>query len=145
MKRVAVLVTGTRAPSADLVRAVRDALRPFLGCYVVVIHGHAEGADTVAEDCVEYAKAAGKKWQSWPLPYFSDLGKRGGMERNKPLVKALCVLRDAGFECHSFAFPDDESVGTHGCVKLLKADGFAPIIREMGPRGKGGPHAQAAE
>jgi hypothetical protein len=127
-------VTGTRSESPELWLAVRDALRPFLDCHVVLIHGNATGADAIAKHCLEMAQRAGKKWDPCQLSYFSDLGKRGGMARNVPLVGFLRVLQLAGFGCRAFAFPDDQSVGTRGCMRLLTEAGFTVAVQEMGPR-----------
>jgi hypothetical protein len=134
MKRVAILVTGTRVPSAALEEEIRSTLGPryFTSDYrVTLLHGNAPGADTVAD---AYARRCG--WDVHPLSYFGDLGKRGGPERNRCLVAILCVLRTFGFACRVHAYPDDDSVGTRGCVEMASAEGFLPTVHEMGPRVK---------
>ncbi len=61
------------------------------------------------------------KLNVWPLPYFGDLGKRGGPARNSCLLNILAQLSGSGFVCSVEAFPIGESRGTRGCIKMAEA------------------------
>lgn len=131
MKRIAVVVTGTRAPSAKASRAVRRYLKKFVGTrnYVVLIHGACSGVDVAADT---FGREHG--WEVWPLEYFRDLGKRGGPERNVCMGGVLAVLEGCGFECHAGAFPDDDSRGTRQCIRVLEQVECGLTVVELGPR-----------
>jgi hypothetical protein len=135
-RRVAVLVTGTRADSHDVAYDVRiqlmaiEALNPNAD-FGVLLHGHClTGADARAHEFCDGREG----WYVWPLPYFRDRGKEGGPKRNLCLVALLAVLRLFGFACYVLAFPDDASRGTRQCLKAAESEGFTVDVTEMGPR-----------
>lgn len=131
--RTAILVTGTRVGSPTVSREVTDALGPFHTPerYVVLLHGRQTGADEAADQI-------GRRWRwnVWPLPYFDDYGDDGGMLRNSALASVLQTLGAVGFEQHAIAFPDKESSGTWGCVRLVKEIGVVAEVHHVGPRAR---------
>ncbi len=121
--RVAILVSGSRDwRDVDVIKK-RLALYPMR---TILLHGDCGrlgerpealmrkpviGADWIAAEVGRHLM-----FNVWPLPYFGDLGKRGGPERNKCLLKILLQLSEAGFACSIEAFPIGESRGTRGCI-----------------------------
>lgn len=122
--RTAVLVTGSR-DWADAA-AIRDRLRLY-PAGTILLHGDCGrlgwhdgrraiiGADWIARDI-----ARPGEFICWPLPYFEDLGRRGGPARNQALFDVLLTLRAAGFQCFVEAFPLGKSPGTRGMLRIVK-------------------------
>ena len=126
-KRTAVLVTGSR----DWLNydPVRDRLRRYpVG--TVLIHGncgkveYANGFEGVVEyrgaDKIAHDIGQDMGFICWPLPYFSDLGTRGGPKRNECMFDVLLALRLAGHACFVEGFPIGESKGTRGCLRIAE-------------------------
>jgi hypothetical protein len=134
-ERVAVIVTGSRdwtdyAPIAgrlDIYPAGTILLNGDCGSYVIDASGQwipdakyggylLKGADWIASKM-----GSRRKHRSWPLPYFSDLGKAGGPVRNDTLIDVLEVLWRRGFRCAVEGFPIGRSSGTRGCLFAARA------------------------
>ncbi len=127
MKRVAILVTGSREwtdmPAVlSRLQAVRDAIEPG---ELVVIHGDAPGLDRIADRC---AMAMGATRALAMPAQWDKHGKAAGAMRNSEMVKVLIALRRCGYECHALAFPLPNSRGTWDCVKQARKAGFDPVI-----------------
>ena len=125
---VAILVTGSRDWNNEY--AIREALERFKGRQVMVIHGDADGADTLAD---KVAGNLGFKPLRFPV-LESDRVEHGPFNapkvRNQRMVDRLCLSRERGTECHVFAFPTPESRGTWDCSNKAKAAGFrVEVIR----------------
>jgi hypothetical protein len=122
---VVILVTGSRNWIDE--QKIRDVLERFRGRFVLVIHGAAPGADTIAH---RVAEALGY----WIEPHPADWrthGKKAGMLRNADMVARLVELSAADYECHVFAFPLPGSRGTWNCVHKAEAAGFeVEMIRD---------------
>lgn len=129
MTRTAVLVTGSRNWTDYATIRARLALYP---AGTILIHGDCgallpekerasyydwhKGADKIAEDV-----GRERHFNIWPLPYFADLGKRGGPARNSCMLNILAQLSGSGFVCAVEAFPIGASAGTRGCIKMAEA------------------------
>lgn len=118
MNRWAIIVTGSRRLPDD--EAHRAMMREILGEYrgvehVVVIHGDADGADKIAERA---ARELG--FDTLPIPYFTDQGRRGGPTRNRCMIEVGLLLNLHGYRLRLHAFPDDESIGTVNCLTLAR-------------------------
>jgi hypothetical protein len=121
-----VLATGSRDWRDYSPIEARLALYPT---GTILIHG----------DCGKTVRAAGERasWQgadkiagyvgarlghiTWPLPYFADLGKRGGPARNQAMFDVLRALKAAGFACFVEAFPLGKSSGTRGMLRIVES------------------------
>ncbi len=134
MKRVALLVTGTRSPSekcrAEVCFWLEQFDRPGV-IAVTLLHGNCSGADTAAD---VYGRK--KKWDVFPVSFFEDMGAAGGPARNRCLVDLLAVLQKHGAVCRVGAFPDDESVGTYRCIEYAQESGFQPKVIHLGARSR---------
>lgn len=122
--RRAVLVTGSRDWVDYAPIESRLALYPS---GTILIHG----------DCGKPVRRDGEtaKWQGadkiagyvgsrlghivWRLPYFDDLGKRGGPARNDAMFRVLLALKDAGHAVFVEAFPIGKSPGTRGMLRIV--------------------------
>ncbi|MBF6326499.1 DUF2493 domain-containing protein [Nocardia cyriacigeorgica] len=114
MKRL--LVTGSR----DWVdrQTIRDALaqawRDLQPGPIVLVHGAARGADSIAADI----------WTSGGLPVeahpadWDTHGRKAGVLRNQVMVDAGADL------CLAFPFPLGRSIGTWDCIRRAKAAGI---------------------
>lgn len=127
MTRTALLVTGSRNWTDYAPIRARLALYP---AGTILIHGDCgallpekerasyydwhKGADKIAEDI-----GRERHFNIWPLPYFADLGKRGGPARNDAMFRVLLALKGAGFACSVEAFPIGKSVGTRGMLRIV--------------------------
>ncbi len=122
MKRTAVLVTGSRDWSDY------EPIRRRLKLYpprTILLNGNALGADSVAHNI-----GLALDFNPWPLPYFADLGKRGGPARNEAMFRVLLALKDAGFACSVEAFPIGRSPGTRGMLRIVQAYNDAAFYGE---------------
>lgn len=109
-----VLVCGGRAYND--VHKVYEALDRVYGKYgdeLVIVHGAAPGADTLAE---EWAKDREVEYMGFPARWKKE-GRQGGPKRNKR-------MRDKSMPDACVAFPG--GVGTAGMVDLMKEIG-APV------------------
>lgn len=111
--RTAVLVTGSRDWTEY--KPIRDRLSLYPPG-TILLHGAATGADTIADDI-----GRARQFNNWALPYFADLGKRGGPERNDTMGDVLEVLWRRGFRCSVEGFPIGRSPGTRGCLFSIQA------------------------
>jgi hypothetical protein len=75
-----------------------------------------KGADKIA-----HSVGLGLGFYRWQLPYFADLGKRGGPARNECMFRILVALASAGHACFVEAFPIGESPGTRGMLRIVKS------------------------
>jgi hypothetical protein len=121
MKPMRIVVTGSRTwkdwrtihGSLDL---IADAARKT-GVSLIVAHGHARGADEIADDWVAKRKLAG-----WPVEVqrfpaeWTKYGRRAGFLRNARMLKpgADVVL----------AFILDRSKGATQCADLAESEGI---------------------
>ena len=115
---IAILVTGSRHWASE--KKIREVLERFRGRDVLVIHGDAPGADTLAH---RVATVLGY----WTNPYPADWrkhGRKAGPMRNAAMVARLVELAACGNECQVFAFPLPGSRGTWDCANRAKAAGF---------------------
>jgi hypothetical protein len=125
-----ILVTGARAwtDRAAIERALLDAAGDRAD--VVVVHGAAVGADTIAG---ELAVALGWRVEAHPADWAKG-GRRAGPRRNREMVEAgadVCL-----------AFPGPESRGTWDCVRRARRAGIPVVVaggstEARGPRGPG--------
>jgi hypothetical protein len=121
-----ILVTGSRywadrnAIAQALIEA-RDSARTTGAHRLVLVHGAARGADSIA---AHYARMWG--WLIEPHPADWSLhGKAAGHRRNAEMVRAgadICL-----------AFPLGESRGTRGCMALAEKAGIPVIVHEGAP------------
>lgn len=131
MRRVAILVTGSRAWSDY--GTIEKALLRVQGRHpdgvFTLIHGDAPGADEIAAN-----EAFGHGWTVLPMPAPWDAhGKAAGPARNREMVKVLGCLAACGYECHVLAFPLPESKGTWNCVRQAEDAGFDVTVVEAEP------------
>ena len=119
MRPYRILVTGSRKwADADAVRtnlAVFGTPR-FEGREVVVVHGDAHGADTIA---AEVGRSLGFTVEPHPADWTTH-GKRAGPIRNQAMV-------DLGADI-CLAFPTTSSVGTWDCVRRANRAGIRVIV-----------------
>lgn len=128
-KRTAVLVTGSRDWTEYGPIKKRLALYPEGS---ILIHGdcgrYVDSEDvaitnmvTIGADKIAGCIGRSLHFNEWPLPYFGDLGKRGGPARNKCMFDVLRALKEGGHECFVEAFPIGRSVGTRGMLSIVKS------------------------
>lgn len=113
-----VLVTGSRNydDKSNLFDALADQYEPGM----IVVHGGARGADTIACEWVKKMQSLG--YQVTAEVHQADwyeYGKAAGLVRNQQMV-------DAGADV-CLAFPLGESRGTRHCMKAAKKAGI-PVI-----------------
>lgn len=119
-----LLVCGSR--TFDNYRVMREVLDDHVETYgrpMIVIHGGAHGADSLAsrwafENMIDL-HIEGAKW--------GEYGKSAGHRRNRRMGK---MLRPGD---HVYAFVDkpiEQSRGTHSMIRLVRIEGFAPRIIE---------------
>ena len=120
-----VLVTGSRswddrlAVNAALIMMANVARSREEG--LVVIHGAARGADTMAHDWAKHWYDRGRPVQPVAYPADWSKGKRAGMDRNR-----LMVDENPDID-YVLAFPLGESKGTRGCMKYAESKGLLVI------------------
>jgi len=119
-----VLVTGTRrfkpgrhTATAALIREIIQKLPKGS----TVIAGHAAGIDKFFEE--EARKRPDLNVHPVPADW-EKYGPPAGPKRNALMVDLLVVYRDHGYSTLVLAFPDDESIGTIGCIKTAENKGF---------------------
>lgn len=113
-----VLVTGSRNydDKSNLFDALADQYEPGM----IVVHGGARGADTLAGEWVKKMQTLGYQVVAEVHPADWDRhGKSAGVIRNQDMV-------DAGADV-CLAFPEGESRGTRHCMKAAKKAGI-PVI-----------------
>jgi len=116
MNRWAIIVTGSRRLGYSKLKAVLDVLAEYADAeHVIVIHGAQRGADDLARDA-----AAELGYDSIGIPYFGDLGVRGGPARNRCIVDVGVTLRSHGYKLRAHGFPDSESRGTYDCLDYAR-------------------------
>jgi hypothetical protein len=119
MNRWCVIVTGSRRLGYAKLPAVVNVLARYSDAeHVVVLHGAYRGADDLARDA-----AAELGFADLGIPYFGHLGTKGGQPRNRCLVDAGVTLHVHGYKLRLHAFPDEDSVGTWGCVRYAESKG----------------------
>lgn len=123
MKRI--LITGGRDFNHKeiVMQALTDTIASFSGEEVVVVHGGAKGADTLAAEC---AKKLGAGVECHPADWETH-GKKAGPIRNVHMVNLgadICL-----------AFPSQQSKGTWHCVKKAREAGIKTEIHEKRPDG----------
>lgn len=116
-----VLVCGSRTyTNGDLIRAHLSELRDAYGDgRVRVIHGAAEGADSLAQAAAE---ALNLRVKSFPADW-SKHGKRAGYLRNLQMLDLLLDRRSEGHWVEVIAYtsgPLETSKGTAMMVKLAR-------------------------
>jgi len=114
-KRWFVIVTGSRAWK-DVWEINRRLARYPAG--TILVHGAAVGADRMA---AAIGRALG--FEVLPVPYFQDLGKRGGPERNGAMV-AMGAAVEKWFHVVVEAFPLPGGTGTQDCMRQAQAAGL---------------------
>lgn len=112
----ACLVTGSRC--FDDVVLLFDKLDHFLQRQeeVLIVHGGAIGADSIAAQYAEYRGLETKVF----LPDWEGLGKKAGFVRNKEMIDFISKYPDKG----CVVFWDGESKGTAHTIKLAKEYGI---------------------
>ena len=113
-----VLVTGSRNydDKSNLFDALADQYEPGM----IVVHGGARGADTLACEWVKEMQSLGYQVTAEVHPAdWYEYGKAAGFIRNQEMV-------DAGADV-CLAFPLGESRGTRHCMKAAKKAGI-PVI-----------------
>jgi hypothetical protein len=115
----AIIVTGSREWTDRKLIGLRLRAYPI---EAIVIHGNAGGADKIAH---QIARDDGSVVV--PVPYFSWLGKTGGMERNRVMLHILLAYRADGYDVAVEAFPLPSSIGTWGMMGLA-ADARVPVF-----------------
>lgn len=115
-----ILITGSR--DWEDVAAIRDAIRAAVGDHprddVVVVHGAARGADTIAG---KVAQHSGLVEERHPADWSKN-GRAAGPIRNAEMVSLgadVCL-----------AFPRGASRGTRGCMALAEKAGIPVIVTE---------------
>jgi hypothetical protein len=112
-----VLITGSRAwVREETVHQALDAVIRVWGTDVIIVHGTARGADTLAGD---YAKLKGLTVEEHPADWDKH-GKRAGYVRN-----AEMIALDADVV---IAFIIDDSPGASMTAKLAADRGIKTII-----------------
>jgi hypothetical protein len=83
----------------------------------VLIHGDARGVDKIA-----HSFAVENSWPVIRMPADWSLGKGAGMLRNAHMVELLILLWRSGYDIAVGGFPIGRSVGTRGCLKLVRSE-----------------------
>lgn len=124
---VKVLITGSRKWwDTDSIWSVLDGLAKDYE-EVIVIHGNAHGADTVAK---RWTKANTMPEMRFPARW-QRFGKAAGMRRNR-------LMFDVTQPDVVLAFPLADSIGTWGMVKYAREKGCAVLVHEHpAARGEG--------
>ncbi|MCK9598287.1 MAG: DUF2493 domain-containing protein [Sphaerochaeta sp.] len=121
MTNLRILVTGSRNLGGDgayvrMRRAFRDELLNAKATSAVIIHGGANGADSIAGWIAEE--------MGWPvevhLADWEKHGKAAGPIRNQEMV-------DAGADV-CLAFPVGESRGTRDCMRRAEKAGIRVVV-----------------
>jgi hypothetical protein len=112
----------------------RDAIGRQMGACLpgtLFIHGNAMGADNC---CDEEASAMG--YPRIRVPYFSHLGRAGGVVRNEYMLQILLGLQALGADIEVMAFHDNitESKGTKDMVKRAKKAGMKVRLFKHGKK-----------
>lgn len=109
-----LLVTGGRhwVDEETMTAALATAYRDLGGGYIVLVHGAARGADTMAARLWE---ARGLATEAHPADW-DRLRRAAGGIRNQEMV-------DRGADL-ALAFPDPKSKGTWDCVRRIEAAGI---------------------
>lgn len=110
-----ILVTGSRTWDRPLPIAVALLVHSGGREDVTLVHGGAQGADSIA---AKAAYAFGWKVEEW-IPNWAELGKAAGIIRNKYMVDLgadLCI-----------AFTRGESKGTRHCGQYAEKVGIPTI------------------
>lgn len=118
-----ILVTGSRLlTDAELVsRALAEAVADH-GADLVIVHGAARGADTVADRA---ARGLGLKVEPRPADWAS-LGRRAGVARNAEMV------RDGADLVLAFLVAGEPCRGTRDCMRRAQAAGIPVRVYEQG-------------
>lgn len=116
-----ILVTGSRdlADTALVMAALKSAAAEF-GPDVVVVHGAARGADTLADRA---AQTLGLKVEPHPADW-AGLGRKAGIVRNAEMVREGADVM--------LAFPLGESRGTRDAMRRAEAAGIPVRVFEQG-------------
>jgi hypothetical protein len=114
---VRILITGSRnwTDREAIVSAIAHAVGVVPASEVVVVHGAAPGADTLAAD---YARVAGYRVEAHPA-YWDQFGRAAGHRRNAEMV-AL-----GADTCLAFAL--GPSPGTRGCMAMAVRAGIRVV------------------
>lgn len=115
-----LLVTGSRYfNDAGLMHAaISDAVSTLQGfgfAHIVLVHGGARGADTLA---AQIGRSMGLEIEAHPARWDA-YGKAAGPLRNKEMLELGADL--------VLAFPVGESRGTRGCMQLAREKGCAVV------------------
>lgn len=122
MKRLAILVTGARSWVDE--KRIQDAVRRLCAAddweQVVLIHGDAKGADTIA---AKEARLQMCDVIAMPANWNAH-GNGAGPRRNTEMVRVLQCLRACGYVCRVLACPMPDSKGTLDCMRTAQMAGF---------------------
>jgi len=115
-----LLITGSRYFNDAVLMhaAISDAvstLRGFGFTRIVLVHGGARGADTLA---AHIGRSMGLEIEAHPARWDA-FGRAAGPVRNREMVELGADL--------VLAFPVGESQGTRGCMRLAREEGCAVI------------------
>jgi hypothetical protein len=125
LNRSAVLGTGSRDWADE--HAVRHRLSAYDPRTTTLIHGAQRGLDTI------FGKLGTELgFTVLPVPYFSELGNRGGTARNELMLEILIAYRKFRFRTYVEAFPLPESVGTIRCIDSARLDRFDVHVWSVG-------------
>jgi hypothetical protein len=109
------VVTGTRRDTmAGAITRALDAWEPD-----VVLVGDATGVDAEAR---EWTRVCGAQLVVFSANWRVH-GKAAGPKRNAALADAAEAYARGPYVVQAFAVPDGSSIGTHDCVRALKARG----------------------
>lgn len=120
-KLKAVLVTGSRDWPYTNARPIDGWLSRQDSAQLtrppVLIHGDAQGVDKIA-----HGFARDNLWSVISMPADWSLGKGAGMLRNAHMVELLILLWRSGYDIAVGGFPIGRSIGTRGCLKLVRSE-----------------------
>ena len=124
----ALIVTGSRHGLAVSTDEYTEKLLPFLEGVGLLIHGCAEGVDTIfsklaTEHCIIQLPMEAQWNQHGPV---------AGPLRNEHMVNVGLALKATGWTVTAAAFPGPNSRGTKNCIKLLKAACIPTTITSIG-------------